>query len=75
MAYEISVLGRVDADIIGDLREVEGHGAAPVTVLRSSVSDADALRRVLDRLHDRGLELVAIRQVPDDDDPGGPAGA
>jgi hypothetical protein len=67
-AYEISVVGRVDATLLADLEEVEAVPRSTVTVLRGTLSDPAALRGLLERLQDRGLELVAIRQLEPGDD-------
>ncbi|WCB94426.1 hypothetical protein DSM104299_03162 [Baekduia alba] len=66
-AYEISVLGRVDAALLADLEQLEAVRQPTVTVLRGTLSDPGELRTVLARLQDRGLELVEIRQLDADD--------
>jgi hypothetical protein len=65
--YEISVKGHVSETLLADLEGLEAHERPAVTVLRSDVASAAALRELLDRLADRGLELIDVRQV----DPGG----
>jgi hypothetical protein len=65
-AYEISVLGRVDANLLADLDELEAVRRPTVTVLRGTLADSADLRRLLGRLQDRGLELVEIRQLDAD---------
>jgi hypothetical protein len=62
-AYEISVKGHVSQTLLADLDDLEAHEQPPMTVLRSDVPDATALRTLLDRLSDLGLELVEVRQV------------
>jgi hypothetical protein len=65
-SYEISVKGHVSEALLADLAELEAHEAherPPMTVLLGDVDDAAGLRRLLDRLADRGLELVEVRQV------------
>jgi hypothetical protein len=62
-AYEISVKGHVSEALLADLDGLEAHEQPPMTVLRSDVGDAAALRALLDRLSDRGLELMDVRQV------------
>jgi hypothetical protein len=66
-AYEISVKGHVSDAVLADLEGLEAHERPAMTVLRSDVDGADALRALLDRLSDRGLELIDVRQV----EPGG----
>jgi hypothetical protein len=66
-AYEISVKGHVSDALLADLDGLEAHERPAVTVLRSDVEGAAALRELLDRLSDRGLELIDVRQV----EPGG----
>jgi hypothetical protein len=69
-AYEISVLGRVDPTLLADLKELEAVRRPAVTVLRGTIADPGQLRQLLARLHDRGLELVEVRQLePDDGEP------
>jgi hypothetical protein len=67
-AYEISVLGRVDAALLADLEELETVRRPTVTVLRGTLADPGQLRGLLGRLQDRGLELVEVRQVEPDAD-------
>jgi hypothetical protein len=62
-SYEISVKGHVSEALLADLDGLQAHQRPAVTVLRSDVDDAGALRLLLDRLSDRGLELVEVRQV------------
>ena len=66
-AYEISVKGHVSDAVLADLEGLEAHERPAMTVLRSDLDGADALRELLDRLSDRGLELIDVRQV----EPGG----
>jgi hypothetical protein len=61
--YEISVKGHVSAALLADLDGLEAHEQPPMTVLHSDLRDATALRHLLDRLSERGLELVEVRQV------------
>jgi hypothetical protein len=65
--YEISVKGHIGAALLADLDGLEPHERPAMTVLHSDLRDATALHHLLDRLSDRGLELVEVRQV----DPGG----
>jgi hypothetical protein len=67
--YEISIKGHISEALLADLDGLESHEQPPMTVLSSEVRDATALRHLLDRLSDRGLELVEVRQV----EPGGSA--
>jgi hypothetical protein len=62
-AYEISVKGHVGDALLADLDGLEASERPAMTVLRSDLHDAGALRELLDRLSDRGLELVEVRQV------------
>jgi hypothetical protein len=66
-AYEISVKGHVSDALLADLDGLEAHERPAMTVLRSDIEGAAALRELLDRLSDRGLELIDVRQV----EPGG----
>jgi hypothetical protein len=62
-AYEISVLGRVDANVLADLEGLERVRRPTVTVLRGTIADAAQLRGLLARLQERGLELFELRQL------------
>jgi hypothetical protein len=62
-AYEISVKGRVSADLLADLEGLQAREQPVLTILRGDVDDVGGLRELLDRLSDRGLELVEVRQV------------
>jgi hypothetical protein len=68
-AYEISVLGRVDANVLADLKELEAVRRPTVTVLRGTLADAAQLRGLLARLQDRGLELVELRRIDAEGEP------
>jgi hypothetical protein len=68
-AYEISVLGRVDAAVLADLQELEAVRRPTVTVLRGTLADAAQLRALLARLQERGLELVELRQLDTEGEP------
>ena len=61
--YEIFIRGVVPADLLEEMadahREVEAQ-----TVLRGRVRDQAELQGLLRRLHNLGLELVELRQVP-----------
>ncbi|MCW2982683.1 MAG: hypothetical protein JWR63_253 [Conexibacter sp.] len=65
-SYEISVKGHVSEALLADLDGLEAHEQPPMTVLLSEVDGAAELRVLLDRLSDRGLELVEVRQVDRD---------
>jgi hypothetical protein len=67
-AYEISVLGRVDANVLADLKELEAVRRPTVTVLRGTIADAAQLRGLLARLQERGLELFELRQLEGEGD-------
>jgi len=61
--YEISIKGRVDPSLLTDLGALESDERPAVTVLRGPLDDPDGLRRLLNRLQDRGLELIEVRQL------------
>jgi hypothetical protein len=65
--YEISIKGRVDPSLLTDLGRFETDEHAAITVLRGSLAGPGGLRRLLNRLQDRGLDLVAVRQLDVDD--------
>jgi hypothetical protein len=60
-------VGRVDAALLADLDDLEAVRRPTVTVLRGTLADPAALGGLLERLQDRGLELVEIRQVESGD--------
>jgi hypothetical protein len=62
-AYEISVKGLVSDDLLADLQDLERREQPALTILRGDVEGPGGLRELLDRLSDRGLELVEVRQV------------
>ncbi len=61
-AYEISVKGHVGDALLADLDGLEAHERPAMTVLRSDVEGPPRCD-LLDRLSDRGLELIDVRQV------------
>jgi len=61
--YEISIKGRVDPSLLGDLGPLEADERPAITVLRGPLAGQDGLRQLLTRLQDRGLELVEVRQL------------
>ena len=63
--YEIRVRGRVGEHLL-DALGLAGEAAPVETVLRGPVVDQEALRGLLDRLQDLGLELVEVRRLPVD---------
>jgi hypothetical protein len=65
--YEIKIKGRVDASLLTDLGRFESDELPATTVLRGPLADPEALRRLLHRLQDRGLELVGVRQLEVDE--------
>lgn len=70
--YEIHVRGilpeRVVAEICAELPTLEVH-----TVLSGLVRDQAELQGLLRRLHNLGLELLELRQVPEEPAPVPPA--
>jgi hypothetical protein len=61
--YEISVKGRVGSELLADLGGWESREQPALTILRGDVDGVGGLRALFDRLSDRGLELVEVRQV------------
>jgi hypothetical protein len=61
--YEVFVRGVVPAELLEEMadshREIEA-----LTVLRGQVRDQAELQGLLRRLHNFGLELIELRQVP-----------
>lgn len=68
-AYEISVRGHVDRELLGGLGRLDVDQLPATTVLRGTLGEDRGLRTVLDRLHGLGIELLEVRQVDDDDRP------
>jgi hypothetical protein len=65
--YEISIKGRLDPSMLTDLGPFESDEYPAVTILRGPLADQAGLRSLLTRLQDRGLELVEVRQLDEDE--------
>ena len=64
--YEIRVRGRLSEALLPAFPRLTAR--VPVeTILSGPVEDQAALYGVLDRIESLGLELLELRQVPDDD--------
>jgi hypothetical protein len=68
-AYEISVSGHVDRELLGGLGALDVHERPATTVLRGTLGEDRGLGAVLDRLHALGIELLEVRQLDADDRP------
>jgi hypothetical protein len=58
--YEIRIRGALGARTTAAFAEME---VSTETVLRGPLDDQATLHRLLDRIRDLGLDLVAVRQV------------
>jgi hypothetical protein len=64
--YEIHVRGQVSDDVLDELGRLTVATANPRTVLWGPVRDQAALLGILLRLQNMGIELVEVRQFPDE---------
>jgi hypothetical protein len=65
--YEIRITGRVGAAAVRMLCDLEVRPEGPeATCIRGRMADQAALHGVLQRLHDLGVEVVSINQLPFD---------
>ena len=65
--YEITVEGRVPAEVLEELEEVRATVQPVTTVLTGPLADQSALHGMISRLHGAGLTLVEVRRLPADD--------
>ena len=71
--YEFRVLGRLDAETLAELTDLEVREQGDETVLTGVVVDQAALHGVIARLEAIGVHLVEVRLRPPDDAAGRPA--
>ena len=71
--YEFRVLGRLDADTLAELSDLDVREQGDETVLTGVVVDQAALHGVIARLEAIGVHLVEVRLRPPDDAAGRPA--
>lgn len=65
--YEIWITGGVGAAAVRSLCDLEVRPERPDAMcIRGRMADQAALHGVLQRLHDLGVEVVSIHQLPDD---------
>jgi hypothetical protein len=65
-SYEIHVRGELPDDVLQELGGLQVSAEEPQTVLRGSIRDQAALHGILLRLQSLGIELVEMRQLPDE---------
>ena len=68
-AYEIHVRGELPDDVLPELGGLQVSVEKPETVLRGSIRDQAALHGILQRLQSLGIEIVEMRQLPDEIQP------
>ena len=64
-SYEIRVRGRLTDSLVAAFEGMNASVEPVETVLHGPVQDQAALYGLLDRIQDRGLELVEVRRLPD----------
>jgi hypothetical protein len=64
-SYEIRIKGELRQPVLTVLGEFAASTKAPETVLAGALPDQHALHHVLQRIQSLGLELVAVRRLPD----------
>lgn len=69
--YEIRIKGLVGEAVRAAFEEMQVAIKPVETVVFGEVRDQAALHGLLDRIQELGLELVEVRQFPDDPDGGG----
>ena len=68
--YELTFRGEPGPTTRAAFPEFELRCRPGVTVLRAAFEDHAALHGVIERIHSLALELVGVRLIEDDDDPG-----
>lgn len=63
-SYEIRIRGRVEEWMISDFADMVATVEPADTVLFGEVRDQSALHGLLDRIQERGLELIEVRRLP-----------
>jgi hypothetical protein len=69
VSYEIRIKGRVGASVLASFPDMDSAFRPAETVLRGRISDQAQLHSLLERIQLLGLELVEVRQVPEDSAP------
>lgn len=64
-SYEIRIKGELRQPLLDVLGDFDASTRAPETVLSGALPDQHALHHVLQRIQSLGLELVAVRRLPD----------
>jgi hypothetical protein len=64
-SYEIRIKGELRQPVLAMLGDFAASTRAPETVLSGALADQQALHDVLARLQSLGLELLAVRRLPD----------
>ena len=64
-SYEIRIKGELRQPVLAMLGEFVASTRAPETVLSGALPDQHALHEVLARIQSLGLELLAVRRLPD----------
>ena len=64
-SYEIRIKGELRQPVLAVLGEFAASTRAPETVLSGGLPDQHALHHILQRVQSLGLELIAVRRLPD----------
>ena len=62
--YEIRLQGPVSQEVLDDFERFDSDAGPVETVLHGTLGDQAALHRLLERIDELGLELVAVRRLP-----------
>lgn len=65
VSYEIRIKGRVGDSVLASFEDMDSAFRPAETVLRGPISDQAQLHGLLERIQLLGLELVEVRQVPE----------
>lgn len=68
--YEFRVAGRLSTDLVASFTPRERQIGAEETMFVCAVRDDTEFFGIIARLELLGLELIALRRVPDTDEPG-----
>ena len=62
--YEIRLQGPVGQEVLEGFEQFQSDAGPVETVLHGTLGDQAGLHRLLERIDDLGLELVAVRRLP-----------
>jgi hypothetical protein len=68
--YAIRIRGHLGPNMLSAFPDLRSQADGPDTVLSGAVPDQAALHGILSRIEAMGLELVEVRRVPTEAEPG-----